>query len=129
MKTTSIYLSMILAISSVLYIAYAGSPVYVESLVDAMAESESTGKDIFVIFTADWCGACRVMKKDIDKNPQFLESYIVCMIDYDTNPDLIKEYGVRTIPDYFVLKNKKEIKRRKGYSNIIKLREWIQDDK
>lgn len=128
MKKTLVYLSVVLAIFSAIYMAYADHTVYVENLLDAIAESENTNKDVLVIFTADWCGACKVMKKDIQRHPEVVENYVVCLIDYDTNQDLVKEYKVKTIPDYFVLKNKQEIKRRKGYGNITKFKEWLKND-
>ena len=93
-------------------------PVYMSSLVDSVALSETSHKEILVVFTADWCKYCSIMKQDISKTPKVVEDKIVCYVDYDTNTDLVKEYKVKLIPDYFILKNRMEIRRKVGYTNL-----------
>ena len=102
--------------------------VYTSSLQDSLIESENSKKDILVIFTADWCGACQKMKKDIDDDPSLVDGLIVCYIDYDESPDLVKEYKVKKIPDYFLLSKGVETKRKVGYSNKNDFKKWLKND-
>lgn len=106
--------------------AQAEPPIYTTSLLDAIAESESYKKEILVIFTAPWCKYCGVLKNDLDNNSKLLEDKVVCYVDYDQNPDLVKEYKVRIIPDCFILKNRIEIKRKVGYINLRDFEKWLQ---
>jgi thioredoxin 1 len=102
--------------------------IYTNSLQDSLIESENSKKDILVIFTADWCGFCQKMKKDIDDDQSLVEDLIVCYIDYDENKDLVKEYKVKNIPDYFLLHKGVETKRKVGYSNKKDFKKWLKND-
>lgn len=104
---------------------FAAPPVYMNDLNDALALSESSKTDLLVIFSADWCYHCKRLKEDIQKQESVLDDYIVCFVDKDKNPELVKEYRVRSIPDYMLLRNKVEIKRKAGYDNISKLERWL----
>ena len=103
-------------------------PVFTDNLLDAIALSESSEKDILVIFSADWCKFCKILENDIVKNPKIVENLIICTINVDYNSDLVKTYNVGNIPDYFILHNKIEIKRRVGYKNKQDLIKWINNE-
>lgn len=110
--------------------AKAGEPaIYVESMVDAVALSETIKKDVLVIFTADWCQYCQKMKNDIAKNPSIIDDKIICYVDKDNNEDLIKEYKVKSIPDYLILRDNIEIARQVGYHGKDRLKEWLKNVK
>jgi thioredoxin-related protein len=98
--------------------------IYLDSLVDAVALSESSKKDILIVFTADWCKYCNKFKSEMTGD-DILKDKIVCYIDFDTNKDIIKEYRVSTIPDFIVLHNRVEIKRKVGYNNSKEFIKWI----
>jgi thiol-disulfide isomerase/thioredoxin len=95
-------------------------------MVDAVALSENTGKKIFILFTANWCPSCRCIKEDIENNEKVLDDYIVYYIDYDKNPELIKEYKVKKIPDYLIIEDKIEIKRNIGYFGFDMFKKWLK---
>lgn len=98
-----------------------------DSLEDAVIISQNTKQPILVVFTADWCKFCNVMKKDIHNNMQDFDNYIICYVDTEKRLDLTKEYQVKTIPDYFVLKDNIETKRKVGYSNYMNLSQWLNN--
>lgn len=112
---------------SLCWFVSAEPPVYMSSLVDSVALSEKSDKEILVVFTADWCKYCSIMKQDISKAPKIVEDKIVCYVDYDTNNDLVKEYKVKLIPDYFILKKRIEMKRTVGYTNWGNFMMWLKD--
>lgn len=124
-------LKWILIVSMLLSaIAKAGEPaIYVETLIDAIALSETIKKDVLVIFTADWCQYCQKLKNDINRNPSIVEDKIICYIDKDNNKDLIKEYKVKSIPDYLILRDNIEIARQVGYYGKDELVEWLKNVK
>jgi thioredoxin-related protein len=98
--------------------------VITTNLVDAIALSEQSNQKILVIFTANWCEYCNEMKNDL-QNCQELQGMIVCFVNIDKYPELKQEYRVRSIPDYFILKNKMEIKRQKGYRDKKEFIRWL----
>lgn len=106
-------------------IALCEDTIYLDSLIDAVALSESSKKDILIVFTADWCKYCNKFKKEM-RDDSSLKDKIVCYVDYDSNNDIIKEYRVSTIPDFILLRNKVEVKRKVGYNNKQEFIKWIQ---
>lgn len=105
------------------------SPIFYDSLEDAVAFSEESGKDLLVIFTADWCSNCTIMKKDLQENIEIVSGTIICYVDIDDRKDLKKEYRVKLIPDYLILRKKIEIKRKVGYTNKDSFIKWFRNDK
>lgn len=71
---------------------------------------------ILLIFSADWCGYCQQLKKDMP-NIQDIDRYIVCIIDIEINPDLKQQMGVRSLPTSVIINqtNNNEISRKAGY--------------
>jgi len=104
-------------------------PIFVNDMVDALALSENTNKQILVVFTADWCKQCQIMKKDIADNPDMVSDTIVCYLNIDFNQGLAKEYDIKFIPDYCILRKKIQIRRQSGYTTRAKFIKWFQDDK
>ncbi len=98
--------------------------IIVDHFLDAIALSEETEKPILVIFTGDNCKFCDIMKNDLSKHSKILDGYVLCYIDY-SNTELVNEYKVKLIPDYFVLDDKIEIKRKVGYKNIEDFKIWL----
>lgn len=125
---------IILAVFFVFYVnnaiyAEEHPPIYVSNMLDAIALSDDIDHDVLLIFSASWCGACQDMKKDIinDKSG-ILNNHIICYIEYDENQALIKEYKVRKIPDYLIIRKRKEIKRKVGYKGFIEFSKWIKNE-
>lgn len=103
----------------------ADSAIFVNELNDAIVLSENLNKDILIIFSADWCGYCNKMKKDIDNNTMLLDNYIVCFIDCENNNELIRKYRVKNIPHSLIIKDKQEIRKKIGYSNLSDFKKWL----
>lgn len=102
--------------------------IFTNNLLDSIALSESSNKEVLVIFTASWCKYCSIMKKDLENNKDILDNKIICYINFDENQDLVRTYNVKTIPDYFILKNKIETKRKVGYTNKVAFIKWIKNE-
>lgn len=104
-------------------------PVYVTNILDAIALSDDINHDILLIFSASWCGACQDMKTDIANDKSgVLNNHIICYIEYEESPAIIKEYKVRKIPDYLIIRKRKEIKRRVGYKGFVDFSKWIKNE-
>jgi len=66
--------------------------------------------DIHVLaFTAKWCPACKRDKPQIEEMRR--RNVKVTVIDADEQPQLLKEYRVKSLPTYIVYQDDVEIKR------------------
>jgi len=85
-----------------------------EDMDKALELSSIHKKQLLLIFGADWCPYCKVLKKDIETLN--ISEYIVCIIDTDKNSKLVDEYRIKGLPTSVVLDfNKKELSRKVGY--------------
>lgn len=73
------------------------------------------GEPTLIDFYADWCGPCKVMKPVVHQLAAELQGKLkVLEINVDENPDLARQYNVRSIPCFVVLRDGKEVNRRTG---------------
>ena len=73
-------------------------------------------------FTASWCKPCKDLAKNILKSNIKLP---IEVIDIDLNPELAKEYGIRSVPTLIMLDWNKEVKRITGNKSTKELEEWV----
>ena len=123
-------ITKLLLILIILFISYSNNsiakpPIFAQDINDAMLLSKDLDLDVLLVFTAEWCGTCRVMKNDINNDLMLVEDKIICYINYDNNPDLVKEFKVKTIPDYMIYKNSIETKRNVGYKSKESFSNWL----
>lgn len=109
--------------------SYADRPaVYVDSLEDAEVLSERTNQKILIIFSAKWCKYCGLLSRFLKENSTLLNNYIVVIIDYDTNKDLVKQYAVRNLPDSRIINKGKELSSMVGYDKQEYI-QWLETHK
>jgi len=95
--------------------------IVVSSVEDAERLKEQLGIDAVIIFVADWCGFCKVLKSDLYTDPSITNNKIICYIDYDTNKKLAEKMKVKTIPHSIILGQSKTFI---GYQKE-KYKKWI----
>ena len=108
---------------------------WVQDFSTAQSQATSSGKPLFLNFTADWCPPCQEMKKKTFPDPavqQFLvDRFVVVKIDL-TNPNeaqnaLSEQYGVQFIPTYIIASaNGKPIANRSGFVPTPEFLAWLQ---
>lgn len=91
--------------------------IYYDEYEKCLELSEAHAKKIVIVFGADWCPYCKMLKKDIDSITQFAK-YIVCFIDTDKNETLVKKYRIKGLPTSVIIDSKEtELSRKTGYKN------------
>ena len=101
---------------------------YLEDLPDAVEQSKREGKDLLVLFTADWCGPCRRLKRDLAGAEAFRRGVLICVVDCDKQKELSNLHQVRGIPDLRLYRKGAEVKRKTGYGgSLADLETWQKD--
>lgn len=104
------------------------SSIYVDSLEDAIVLSEKIDKKILLIFSAKWCKYCRLLGRYLKDNPPALNNYIIVVIDYETNKNLVKQYAVANLPDSRIIEHNTEVSSVVGFDkDQYKL--WLEKNK
>jgi|GEM_PF-3489238 len=85
----------------------------------ALEESRKTKKPVMAVFSAGWCPPCQYMIKDVfgeTKVVAAMEGFIPVYIDVDRQRSLKKEFGIRSVPTFFVLNHKGLTKKKRSGS-------------
>ena len=82
------------------------------------------GDLVLVDFFATWCGPCKMLSPIIDELSED-RSLEVVKIDIDKNEDLVKEFGIMSVPTIVLLKDNKEVARNIGFIRKNDLESWI----
>lgn len=69
------------------------------------AEVVQSPRPVLVDFYADWCGPCKTVGPIVEELALEYEGRLdVRKVDIDVNPELARQYGVRSIPTLIVFK-------------------------
>lgn len=106
----------------------ANDTIIISSVDTAKQASLEEDKPLLLIFSADWCKPCKNLRDDIDANLEEIASkYIVCHVEYDTNKELARKYGVKAIPNTIILKKNdfSTASQKLGYSDYSMYKRWL----
>jgi len=81
----------------------------------APAAAVGGGQPVLMDFYADWCGPCQMMKPAVHELASELQGRLQVMeVNVDQNRDLVRQYNVRSIPCFVLLREGREVARRTG---------------
>lgn len=81
-----------------------------------------------IVFSADWCPSCVVLKDFLKNNRQKIKKYDLQILDIDVNKDLQRKFRVTRIPTSIIISDDgKELNRIIGYSPTTYTR-WLQNN-
>lgn len=96
---------------------------------EAIERAKRSGKNILVVFHADWCHWCHKLDDDTIKNhkvQEVLEDYYLVRVNTDENRELTRKYSVRGLPCYFVIDgDEKILNRGSGYKKPDQFIAWL----
>lgn len=72
---------------------------------DCLKPAAASGKRVLVLFTAKWCGWCRLFHEKILPDPEvqkFLSNFYLIEVDSERAKDLIEAVGIEGYPTWFV---------------------------
>lgn len=90
----------------------------------AQSLSKETQMPLLTIYSADFCGYCQNLKKDIIELDT-LDKFIVCIVDVEKNKELQTQMKVKNLPTSIITINNKELSRKIGY-NKKEYKDWLK---
>lgn len=80
---------------------------WMHDFTDAAKAAKQSGRPLLIHFHATWCGPCRQMEKDVlhhsDVRDLLSRNYVAVMIDSDQHPELIEQFGIKSLPTDLVI--------------------------
>ncbi|MDC3210907.1 thioredoxin [Saprospiraceae bacterium] len=77
----------------------------IKNIADFKSTIES-GKPVLLDFYANWCGPCRALLPTVEKLAEaHSEDFEIVKINVDSNQELAQQFGVKSIPALFFLKD------------------------
>ena len=80
------------------------------------------GKPVLIDFYADWCGPCRLQSPIIEELARRMGDQVeVKKINVDDHMEMANQYRIYVVPTLIIEKDKKEIRRIEGLTDIASL--------
>jgi thioredoxin 1 len=78
-------------------------------------------------FWAEWCGPCIMMNPVIKEFVERSEGVTIAKVNADVNPAIVKEFNVRGLPTFVLVKKGKEMRRHAGPMTVKDLEQFCQE--
>ena len=62
-------------------------------------------------FTAEWCGPCKKTRPIVEELNKDLSLTNIRIIDVDSEMELAKNFGIKSVPTFIVIEDNEEISR------------------
>jgi thioredoxin 1 len=102
----------------------------VTAVTDATFDSEVKKADVPVLvdFWAEWCGPCRQVAPILEELSKELEGKLkVVKLDVDSNPQVAQAYNIRGIPALLLFKDGQVAAQKIGALPKQQLKSWLTD--
>tara|TARA_R110001606_G_scaffold349002_1_gene498761 strand:+ start:3898 stop:4134 length:237 start_codon:yes stop_codon:yes gene_type:complete len=66
------------------------------------------------LFTAEWCGPCHMLKNILQQR-----GLKVDIVDIDEEAEIIRDFGVRSVPTLLIRRSKDDFELIKGFDEIV----------
>lgn len=97
---------------------------------DELTEKIKGEEKTLVLFSAEWCGPCKVLTPNmVTVSEELKESYNFVKADISETEENTKRFGIRNIPTCILIQGDKEIARFSGVKNAEQIKKFLEDNK
>jgi thioredoxin 1 len=91
-----------------------------------MKNNNLTRNKIILYFTADWCNPCKKTKPIVEElnREQIMAKFFI--VDVDSDIEMTKDFEIKSVPTFVVMKDNTEIHRVTGAQTRQQLEELIR---
>ena len=82
---------------------------------------------MILYFTADWCNPCKQTRPIVEELNKDLSLTNIRVVDIDSEMELAKNFGIKSVPTFIVIENNEEINRVVGAQtkqSLFELMKW-----
>jgi thioredoxin 1 len=95
---------------------------------EQLNEAINNDKATLVLFSADWCGPCKMLKPTLEKiEESFSESYNFVKVDISEVEETTKKFNIKNIPTCVLTKAGKEIGRFTGVKSETQIKNFLEE--
>lgn len=95
---------------------------------EQLNEAIDNDKSTLILFSADWCGPCKMFKPILEKiEESFSESYNFIKVDISDVEETTKRFNIKNIPTCVITKAGKEIGRFSGVKTETQIKNFLEE--
>jgi thioredoxin 1 len=95
---------------------------------DQLNEAIKSGEKTLVLFSAEWCGPCKVIKPSLEKLEAELSDQVkIVKADISEAEKSTKDFNIKNIPTCVLIKGDKEIARFSGVKNEEQIKKFLEE--
>ncbi len=106
----------------------ANGVIVYDNIDAAKQEAKDTDSKLVIVFSADWCKYCTILKSDLQNKLMEINKTVICIVDYDSNKDLVDQFKVKTIPDSLIIEDNTVVRRKVGYPGFQAYKKWLDNE-
>lgn len=93
-----------------------------------LTEKIKVDEKTLVLFSAEWCGPCKVLKPNMESVEEELkDSYSFVKADISENEENTKRFGIKNIPTCILIQGDKEISRFSGVKTPDQIKKFLEE--
>jgi thioredoxin 1 len=95
---------------------------------EQLNESIKSGEKTLVLFSADWCGPCKIIKPALEKVEEELSNTIkIVKADVGEAGESAKKFNIKNIPTCVLIEGETEIARFAGVKNRDQIKKFLEE--
>jgi thioredoxin 1 len=95
---------------------------------DQLKETIESGERTLVLFSAEWCGPCKIIKPALEKlEGEISEELKIVKADIGEAEKSTKNFNIRNIPTCVIIEGENEIARFSGVKNLDQIKDFLKE--